>query len=221
MSSSSVHSWCLVAVLAGSVACARPYTQAALAFRQPAASVSAQEPSRPRFIFAPTDPGARLRASRISVRLTDARQVPIAASTLPALARAGASRSAVEIHPASEARATERLALLLDGKGPVLSVEGNVTELDVLENDDQDMRLISASVDWVLRDAAGWVLHAGRTRGGYELAGAPHDRAELDELHVGALLGALDHFLAKPEAVELVNLGLASQSVAVPHTNQR
>jgi hypothetical protein len=184
MTSTRLHGGLCALLLLGSAACARPWEAQALSFRQPAASVSALRPARSRFALPPVDPGAKLHASRIDVQLTDARNEPIAASTLPALARAGASRSAVEIHPDSAARATARLASLVGGAGSELHVEGRVGELEVLENDDKDLRLISASVDWVLRDASGRTLHAARTQGGFELEGAPHDRAELDELHV-------------------------------------
>ena len=194
--------------------CQTPWDGRALAHRQPAASVTAHAPSRPRLEFQPHDPGKRLQASLVELVVVDARvPQPATQTDAPVLTLAvPTKRTEVALPAALGERVAARLAALTEREGPRLLLEARITHLLVWR--EQEARLIAAEVTWTLSEATLGPLYSSSAQSGYRMDGPPYDRAELDEVHVATLLQSLDAFLAKPEVIELVNLKLAAMQHA-------
>jgi hypothetical protein len=207
--------WLTLAAFAGSACKTTQWPSGARAYRQPPATITPVALERARYRYEARTVDAPLQASGIDVVFVDPRPGgDILPTTEPALMRGRAGLRTDVPLPASVAQAaSERLTALVAGTGPALRLQARVPQLFVtLEG---ERRAIVVMVEWSLTDAAGALLVSEMSEYALTLTGPPHDRAELDDMHVGVFLSALDEFIANAHVIELVNLKLAA---ALPAT---
>lgn len=153
-------------------------------------------PDRARFQL-PTPPAfmQRLHAQHITLKLVDGRAVARSdAEGAPVLGqRTGEERLQVSLHRAFAPRAQARLDALVDGdpSAPSLTMLVKVNELLAWYGGDET-REISVALEMILTTADGHEVMQGPVKAWRELRGAPYDRRELDELHLGVCLAAFD-----------------------------
>lgn len=217
--------WVGVVVLA-SVACTPVYRPGPVG-PVAAPTIAPWHPDRARYqLPALPAPLQRLHARHITLKLVDARAIARSdANGAPVLAqRTGEERLQVSVHRDFAPRAQAHFDALEDGDASALSLVMivKVNELSAWYGGDET-REINASFELLLTSADGREVMHGPAKAWRELRGAPYDRRELDELHLGVCLSALETAFSEHNISEgnktLQRLAQESAPSAAPSTS--
>ena len=175
------------------------------------------QPARERYQYRAPALAGSLHARRVELRLHDPR-APIRRDTAsdPVLRDAtGDIAIEVSLHRDFQAQLEPRLAALADGDpgAPAISVQVQVEHVLAFRRDNQ--RSIVANLRVSVASEQGQLWSGGHGSANHTLSGAPYDAAELDALHLGTCLEALDAALF-PQALEQIQRELQQQQHTVP-----
>lgn len=173
-------------------------------------------PARERYLYVPPPPATKLHAQRIQLRLEDARAPQRRDAAGAPVLQDETSDAAIEVslHREFQARVESRLAALVDGEPGASTITLVLRVEHVLVSRRGQQRTIAVSMRVGVTTERGQLLRDGLGSVSRTLSGPPFDAAELDALHLGACLEALDAALS-PEALEPLQRELELQR-AVP-----